>query len=421
MKLAARYNKASMIISICILLLGGVIYFIAISSFSNNQIDRDLKEEIDEVAVYVATHQKLPKPYEFDENQAYFTPTGQKSLGLRFTDTPFYELQSKKMRPGRAVIGMVQLKGMNYRVMIAESKESTQYFVQVIGLITAILTVLLLTALFFTNRFVLQGLWKPFYGLLYQLKSFDVSAISNSQSHKIEIDEFNELQQAIEMMSERVVKDYKSLKTFTENASHEMMTPLAVINSKLDNLVQDENMSEEQFEQLQDIYNASDKLSRLNQSLLLLVKIDNYLINDVEEINLKTVIEEKLNQFQEIISAKQLGVSDFLHNQLLTANPYLIDILINNLLTNALRHNYNGGQLRLESDSNRLIISNTSLAESLDPSHIFERFQKSQTSEGLGLGLTIARNICENYGFELTYEFVHPFHRFTINFKAYQA
>ncbi len=339
MKLAARYNRASMIISISILLVGGIIYFIAISYFSDNQIDRDLKEEIDEVAVYVATHQRLPKPFEFDENQAFFTPIGQEPVALRFTDTPFYESQSKKMRPGRAVIGMVQLRGINYRAMIVESKESTQYLVQIIGLITAILTTLLLTALFFTNRYVLRGMWKPFYQLLQQLKSFDVSKKTVQNTNILKVDEFRELQQAIDLMAEGVIKDYQSLKIFTENASHEMMTPLAVINSKLDNLVQDETLSADQFEQLQDIYNASNKLSRLNQSLLLLVKIDNHLINDVEEINLKTIVEEKLTHLQEIIRVKQLMVSDFLQDKVIAANIQLIDILLNNLLSNAIRHN----------------------------------------------------------------------------------
>lgn len=405
-----------MIISICILLLGGCVYFIAISYFSDNQIDRDLKEEIDEVAVYVATHQRLPKPYEFDENQAYFTNIGHEASPLRFTDTPFYESQSKKMRPGRAVIGMVQLKGTNYRVMITESKESTQYLVQIIGLITAILTVLLLTALFFTNRFILRGLWKPFYQLLQQLKSFDVSKKPIHQASDLLVDEFRELQQAIALMSERVVKDYQSLKTFTENASHEMLTPLAIINSKLDNMVQDEAMTAEQFEQLQDIYDASEKLSRLNQSLLLLVKIDNHLINEKEEINLKAMIEEKLIQFQEIIRGKRIVVSDFLQDKYIVSNTYLIDLLLNNLLSNALRHNSTGGQLRLDLNSNSLIIANTGPLEALDATYIFERFQKSRTSEGLGLGLTIARNICENFGYHLTYNYEEPFHRFIIKF-----
>jgi signal transduction histidine kinase len=418
MKLAARYNRASLIVSISILLVGSIVYYIAISYFSNNQIDRSLKEEIDEVIVYVANHQRLPKPYEFDENQAIFTPVGNSVVPLRFTDTPFYESQSKKTRPGRAVIGMVQLKGINYQVVIAESKESTQYLVQIIGLITSILTILLLIALFFTNRYVLRDLWKPFYQLLQKLKSFDAGKPGTHTANDSRVDEFRELGVAIDLMSERVSKDYQSLRTFTENASHEIMTPLAVITSKLDNLIQDETLNAEQFEQLQDIYNASSKLSRLNQSLLLLVKIDNNLINDTGEINLKLLIDKKLNHFQEILHAKDLIVNHVLQDRIIFGNPYLIDILLNNLLSNAIRHNITGGQLRLELNAQRFVISNTSNSEALNETLIFERFQKGRASEGLGLGLTIARNICDNYGYLLTYRFDNPFHCFIINFNA---
>jgi K+-sensing histidine kinase KdpD len=195
------------------------------------------------------------------------------------------------------------------------------------------------------------------------------------------------------------------------------MTPLAVITSKLDNLVQDEMLNAEQFDQLQDIYNASNKLSRLNQSLLLLVKIDNHLINDTEEIDLKPFIEGKLNQFQEIIRNKQLIISDLLQDKVIIANTYLVDILLNNLLSNAIRHNIPGGQLRLELNSQQLIISNASGSEALDGTLIFERFQKGRSSEGLGLGLTIARNICDNYGYKLAYQFENSFHCFIINFN----
>ena len=300
--------------------------------------------------------------------------------------------------------------------MIVESKESTQYLVQIIGLITAILTTLLLTALFFTNRYVLRDLWKPFYQLLQQLKSFDISKKTIRDANVLKVDEFNELQLAIDLMANRVIKDYQSLKTFTENASHEMLTPLAVINSKLDNLVQDETLSSDQLEQLQDIYDAGNKLSRLNQSLLLLIKIDNRLIDDVTEINLKNLIEEKLGQFHEIICAKSLSVSDFVQDKVIAANPYLVDVLLNNLLSNAIRHNTAGGQVRLELNSEQFVISNTACNGKLDETLIFERFQKGRLSEGLGLGLTIARNICDNFGYRLTYDFEEPFHCFKVIF-----
>jgi signal transduction histidine kinase len=405
-----------MFIAMGVLLIAGLAYYFAISYISNKQLDHDLSEEIGEVIEYVNNHHQLPKPIEFDEDPATFTPIGQRVVQTRFVDTPFYEPESKKIEAGRAIVSSIKLNGTNYKVVITESKESTQYLIQIIGTITAILTILLLAGLFFTNRYLLGGLWKPFYVLLHQLKGFTVTKGEIENTDPIKVDEFAELQTAIISMSQRARHDYQSLRTFTENASHEMMTPIAVITSKLDNMIQDDTLSGEQYEQLQDIYTASNKLSRLNQSLLLLVKIDNQLINDAATLNIKELVEKRLKQFQEIIKNKGLSINSSMTDKMVEASPYLIDILLNNFISNAIRHNISHGELQVRLTPTRLVIANTGLPEPLDTNSIFERFQKGKTSEGLGLGLTIARNICENYHWKLTYRYEKPFHQFIVDF-----
>jgi len=110
-----------------------------------------------------------------------------------------------------------------------------------------------------------------------------------------------------------------------------MMTPISVITSKLDTLIQDETLKSEQYAQINDIYVAINKLARLNQSLLLLVKIENNLIQDNFVLNLKEIIDEKLHQFQELIQNKHIGIICNLQDKEVTASKYLLDILINNL------------------------------------------------------------------------------------------
>jgi signal transduction histidine kinase len=215
-------------------------------------------------------------------------------------------------------------------------------------------------------------------------------------------------------MAARARNDYQNLKTFTENASHEMMTPLAVITSRLDTLIQDDNLNAEHHEQLYDINLSINKLSRLNQSLLLLVKIDNKQIKDGAVINIKTLINEKIHQFQEIGKNKDITISCKLEDKKVYASQYLADILLNNLLSNAIRHNVKGGQINIELNATHLLIENTGPYSPLDETKIFERFEKGKYSEGMGLGLTIARNICNNYMFSLNYSYQVPFHRFTI-------
>lgn len=418
MKLAQQYTRASIIITFSILFFAGIIYYVAISYISNNQLDRDLTEEIDEVTYYVNRYHKLPTPVDFDEDQATFMPIGQRTIQRRFVNIPFVEPNSKKTESGRAVIDMIRLNGINYQVTIAESKEGTEYLAQIIGVITITLTAIMLAALFFTNRYILNGLWQPFYKLLGGLKSFSVA--NNMEYHyaeyPVKADEFRELREAIDTMATKARGDYQTLKNFTENASHEMMTPLAVIASKLDTLIQDEDLNAAHYEQLYNISLSINKLSRLNQSLLLLVKIDNKQIKDSALINLKELIDEKVNQFQEMIRNKEITITCELANKNIYASQYLVDILLNNLLSNAVRHNIKDGRINIRLDAAQLVIENTSPQSSLDETKIFERFEKGKTSEGMGLGLTIARNICNNYAFDLSYSFAEPFHSFTVRF-----
>src|SRR6185312_11468605 len=119
-----------------------------------------------------------------------------------------------------------------------------------------------------------------------------------------------------------------------------LLTPIAVINSKLDTLLQTDNFSQQQSKLLNDLYTAVSRLTRLNQSLLLLVKIENHLLEGNHEIDLRPVIEELIIQFEEIFQDKGLKVSAELSDKRLNTNPYLIDVLLNNLLSNAIRHNH---------------------------------------------------------------------------------
>jgi signal transduction histidine kinase len=413
MKLAAQYTRASMTVTVIVLLIAGGLYYFATSFLADHQFDRDLTEEYGEMNQFVQQHQRFPRPFEFDSYQAKFQPIG-KFVPPRFADT--VTKVPDGFDPGRAIIATINLKGINYRMIIVESKETTQNLLQLILVITLISAIVLLVALFITNRLLLAGLWRPFYKLLQRLDTFSHTGRSDQEQLNIVVDEFSELQRAINTMEEKADAEYQTLKAFTENASHEMMTPVTVITTKLDNIIQDENLSEAHLKQLEDIYNAGNKLSKLSQSLLLLVKIDHQLISESEPLPFDQLVAKKIGQFAETAEEKNIAITTNLSPVTVTASAHLVDILLNNLLGNALRHNYNGGSIDIQLDENRLLISNTGISEALDANSIFERFQKSADSDGTGLGLTIARNIAQVYNWSLTYSFVSGFHVFRVDF-----
>ncbi len=172
MKLSAHYSKASIIITISVLLAGAVVYFFAINYIADNQLNSDLTEEIGEVVEYVNLHGQLPKPVDFDEDQTSFVRTNKKYVPTRFFDTVYNNPKEKNTEAGRAITGLISLKGQHYITTITVSRESTEYLIQIIGAITLALSIALLVILFITNRYILSGLWQPFYDTVNALKAF---------------------------------------------------------------------------------------------------------------------------------------------------------------------------------------------------------------------------------------------------------
>ena len=429
MKLLARYNRVNLVTTIVVMFITGIIYYQAISFILTSQKDKDLKVEEMEVFDYVKQNHTLPQTFQSDDQQITFSEAKPGSVKREFIDTRYLEKvdkddddekPSQKLLPryesGRGLISSVTVGGKYYKILIVESKVETEYLIRMIFFITIGVILLLLIILIITNRLILSRLWSPFYGLMNQLRTFNITDAQDIAKTETNIDEFRELNEAVAGMASKAKHDYKDLKTFTENASHELLTPIAVINSKLDTLIQTQNFSERQSKLLNDLYSAVSRLNRLNQSLLLLVKIENRLLHERQMINLRTIIEDMIVQFEEIFLDKRLTVTCNLADKEINASQYLVEILLSNLIGNATRHNHPDGKIFIALTGKSLMIKNTGEPVPLPEEKIFTRFHKSLTSEGSGLGLTISRQICENFGFSLNYTFGAGYHTFTIDF-----
>ncbi len=231
------------------------------------------------------------------------------------------------------------------------------------------------------------------------------------------IDEFLLLNNTLEQFIADAEREYKLLKEFTENASHELQTPLAIVQTKLDTLIQDEHLSESQSNSAQIAYEAIQKMAKLNHSLLLLSKIENRQFSQTSSFDLKDFVEEKLNAWQELWQGKQLILTRSLESTVVCMNTQLADILINNLFSNALRHSPINGSIHIDLKNKEFIISNSASGGPLDSGKIFERFSKGgQPTDHYGLGLSIVKQIGEVSGNPVSYEFKDGKHIFIIRF-----
>jgi signal transduction histidine kinase len=398
-----------------VMLITGIIYYQAISLILNDQNDKALKVEENEIFDYVNLNKQLPQEFDSKDQQITFTDAAPNSVKREFINTDYHR-DKNEYESGRGLITSVTVNGRYYKILIVESKVETEDLIQIIFGITIGVILLLLLVLLIANRLILNRLWQPFHAILKELKLFNVTDSKEIAQTNTGIDEFAELNKAATTMTTKARLDYKDLKTFTENASHELLTPIAVINSKLDTLIQTEDFSEQQSKLLTDLYSAVARLSRLNQSLLLLVKIENRLLTDQQSINLKELVQELLTQLEDIFSDKRISIKTTLQDKEITGSLYLIEILLNNLIINAVRHNHINGEIIINLASDSLSVKNTGDNSVLQDDKIFTRFHKSDKSEGSGLGLTISKQICENMDWQLNYQYVSPHHTFTIVF-----
>jgi signal transduction histidine kinase len=418
MKLFTSYNRILSVITLTGLLVIGFLFYQMLGQYINKQIDDHLYEELLEVQDFAHVKNILPSPDGYDDvivdyKKIHKRPDKRKI----FADTNFYNPKKRHNETARYLKTELVLNGQSYQIMIIASKFERQEEIKSIILIILLPVIVLILILWLVNRILIKRMWLPFRQLLANIKAFNINQEKVFEPIQTNIEEFKELNKAVLNVSLKVKSDYKEIKLFTENASHEMMTPLAVINSKLDTMLQSNTLGKEESEILDDLYKATSKLTKLNQSLLLLVKIDNNQLQDKEEIDLKALINEKLNYFLELIQKRNLIVKTELVPSNIYANYYLTEILINNLFSNAIRHNYDGGSILITLTEDSLAFSNTSTQSALHPVKIFERFYKDNASEGTGLGLAILKQVCLRQKYKLTYSYHQDYHQFTIIFN----
>ncbi len=412
MKLLSKYNRLNIFVTIVVLLLSAVFYYFFIKAVLIHQLDKNLLVEERELKDYVKEENQLPEPSNYKDEQEVYSQINDSQIIRRFSSIDVFNKEHDENISYRQLEFPVMVAGKMYRIDVRKSQEETEDLIQLILEITLAMVLILLITLFIINRFVLNKLWSPFNSTLNQIKKFNVSGTNDIYFQLTDINEFKELNGAVYTMTKRASHDYNEIKSFTENASHEIQTPLAIIKSKLELLSQGESLKEEQMDTIQSIYETTNRLSKLNQSLILLTKIDNRQFHEKEEVNLSTIVHNHLNNYEELIAAKLIAVTKNIEDNItVTMNEMLADILISNLITNAIKHNIDNGSIDVTLNKHFFIISNSGIELDAHPAELFERFKKDKVnSDSLGLGLSIVKKICDTYGFSVLYEYAGGMH-----------
>jgi signal transduction histidine kinase len=391
-------------------------------------IQNEIYEEIDEALVarkeVILKQSALKGEGYFNElakwDDIRIIKINQKSVEIPsgFSDTLIFGPGEREGEQFRRLTFHVNLSGTIYKVDMLRSATDSESLIDGIVQSTSIILLLLLGGGAILNYFISKKAWNPFYGVLDIIKDYRPAGKPVVDLPKSSISEFQNLNRVIERLVTKVENDFINLKQFTENASHEIQTPLAVIKTKSEILLQQEEIDEEVVKEIVSINEAASRLSKLNQALLQLMKIDNRQYQEAEEIDLSELLEIKLQKLNELIEMKNIKLKTRINKDIfVNINVSLADILISNQLNNAIKHNIFGGEIIINLISNELSIKNTGEAMHIEPERLFDRFVKESTSnESIGLGLSIVRQICETYNFIIAYNHEHSLHEIKIIF-----
>lgn len=418
MKLLEKTSRIYLMASLLIYLAVGIAFYWIIKFMIYDEVESRLILEKRDFEAYVRTNDTWSNNSYFVENKIEVLPVfGKFKNEVAFTDTLISNRYEESPDPFRQLTFYTLIGGSPYRVAIRKSMIESYKLIEAISAAMIAFLGLLLVSTFLFHRSLSGKLWKPFYDSLARIKDFDWTKNKPLETVRSEITEFNELGDVMEKMAAKMQHDYRSLREFTENASHEIQTPLALINARVEQFIQSKDLGENHTYWIEEIYHAARRMSRLNQGLLLLAKIENQQFTEQEELDLSGLALNKLKDFEDIIQHKQIQLNvqstGSLHRLM---SPALADILLTNLISNAIRHNYSGGELRVETGNGYLRISNTGLPLKTDPGRLFERFKKESTgAESLGLGLAIVREICDVCELFIRYDYKEPMHIISIS------
>ncbi|MFH0867450.1 MAG: HAMP domain-containing sensor histidine kinase [Bacteroidota bacterium] len=419
MKLLTKTNLNFLSISLFIFLFGIFAFYYLMRQQIDENVNSELAKKKNSILHRFDSLQTSGKILGRYDEKVIIIPYGGSANDVKYSDTLIYDPFNMKNTVFRQLSFFTIHKGQNYQIRIFKSLDETDNLIVRIFIIMTALVFLIIILLLIMNRRASLKAWNVFYDTIDKIKRYNLNSQEQFQLKQSDVKEFDELNKVLLAMINKIQTDYVNLKEYTENASHEIQTPLAIINAKMELLLQSGDLKENQLRAVSDAYEATNRLSKLNNTLILLAKIENGQFPESKQMDTENLIDFQLGNLEDLILSKKINViRNTKEPASVHMNPYLAEILFSNLVKNAIRHNREGGSMVIDYLKDQVEISNTGSKHKIDAETLFNRFQKSSSSaESLGLGLSIVKKICEVYGFKLDYVYKNDMHCIKVDFK----
>lgn len=403
-----------------VLVIWGTIFYFAMLDEAYDSIDDGLDNTKMLIIRRINMDSTFSNRTEFNESN-YLIRKAKGPVPLSFSDiykdTTIFMVNERDQEPMRMLKTFFRQGGDYYELRIFSSFLESDDLMEDLLLYLFLLFLALIISVIVINNFLLQKTWQPFYRLLERVTLYRLDGQEQIKFEKTNIDEFNALNTAVAKLINSNSVVYESQKQFIENASHELQTPAAICLNKLELFVEKHPLTEEQASTLEAVIQQVEKIRGMNKSLLLISKIENHQFSDVESVNFNEIIAQAIENFTDQASFKDITISLKENGQAsLRMNRNLAEIMVNNLLKNAIVHNIPHGEVIISVDPESISFENTGKPVRLDREMIFKRFYKnSDGNTSMGLGLSIVKTIADLNNMEVKYTYEDR-HRITVWF-----
>ncbi len=409
MRLIQKTNRNFLVILIVILPLACAVIFFSIRYYIQGEVDEKLA--VDELRIVQQIEAQKPVHSIAPLIEVEVAPE-RELMDSHFNDVMVYDPLEKENEQYREIESVKAINGTRYAIKVRHAMLETNDLIMVIVSVIGIVFLLTAILLYYLNYNGSLKLWKPFYTNIDRLGKYSFTNPEELLIEDSSIQEFQELKIALVQLTSRLHLDYNMLKQFTENASHEIQTPVSIISLNLEEALQ-QDLPDEVHQKIYATYQAVQRLAKLNEKLLLLSKLENHQFNDKKELDLCHILEEKVTELSPLIDQKGVQIEWKTRDMFkINIDPYLANVLMINLLSNAIKHNKKSGKMELSITNNSIVISNE-FSELVDTTAIFQRFKKgASASNSTGLGLALVEQIIK--GTDLSIEASQTAELFTI-------
>lgn len=236
----------------------------------------------------------------------------------------------------------------------------------------------------------------------------------NLQPIKTSTSDFRYLDQSLINLMSKIHEDFERERAFTGNASHELLTPITILQTKMENLMM-EDLDDTAQDKLVAMMKTLNRLKRIVNSLLLISRIENDQFALTEQVQVTELVNEVVEELQDRLNAKEIELTINMQPvaPLQQVNRDLLFQLLFNVINNAIRYNRHAGKIDITGtvSNGKYAVRITDTGQGIAPAAIptlFDRFQRAgqTTGEGYGLGLSIVKAIANYHDMSVAVEAV---------------